>query len=109
MQRTALRLTFAVVVGIVVVVVGSQDLGAQPLGLGETIISTGVDLDLEILPVDAAFTSEIRLVLPSGTFPIATSHEVGRVVRLEPTPAGVETHLRDLRSRNGTDLPHRPW
>jgi hypothetical protein len=90
MQRTALRLTFAVIIGIVVVVVGSQDLAAQPLGLGETMISTGGDLELEILPVDAAFTSEIRLVLPSGTFPIATSHEVGRVVCLEPAPAGVE-------------------
>jgi Domain of unknown function (DUF4114) len=65
--------------------------GPQPVvSLGETLISTGVDLELEVLTGQADFTSEIRLVLPSGTFPLATSKEVGRVVRLEPVPAGVE-------------------
>ena len=90
MPRRAFVFALAITLGIAVGVVGLQDLGAQPTGLGETIFSTGIDLDLEVLPGEAAFTSEIRLVLPSGTFPLATSQEVGRVVRLELAPSGVE-------------------
>ena len=111
-------LSLAITVGIAVGVVGLQDLGAQPTGLGETIISTGVDLELEVLPGEAAFTSEIRLVLPSGTFSLATNQEVGRVVRLELAPAGVElifeifvreteqTFRTGPGNRNPDGLPH---
>jgi hypothetical protein len=64
---------------------------AQVVGLGERIIATGADLEIAILPAEAAFTSEIRLVVPSfGTFPIATSHETGRVVPVGVVPSGLE-------------------
>jgi hypothetical protein len=54
------------------------------------MISTRTDLELESLPSEADFTSEIRLVLPFGILPLATTDEVGRVMRLDPVPAGVE-------------------
>ena len=40
---------------------------AQADGLGERIIATGADLEVVILPTDASFISEIRLVVPSWT------------------------------------------
>lgn len=92
MKRAILMLAIAVTVVIAVEVIEGRGVGAQPVGLGEKIISAGADLELEILPFEAAFTSEIRLVLPIfGTATLATNQEVGKIIHLGAIfPAGFE-------------------
>jgi hypothetical protein len=83
---------FILVFIVAIATVGLWNLHAHAQeGLGERIIATGADIEVVILPAEAAFTSEIRLVVPSiGIFPIATSHETSRVIHVGVIPAGLE-------------------
>jgi hypothetical protein len=119
MRRPARVCAIIVLITTAIEIAGLGVARAQPEGLGEKIIATGADLEIEILPSDAAFTSEIRLVVPSfGTFFIGTNQEAGQVVHVGVVPAGLElifeifvqetgdTFRTGPGERNPDDLPH---
>lgn len=59
-------------------------------GIGGRIYSNGGDLEVEILPSIAGFTSELSFVSPGPQRFIATNRDAGTVVKLGSFPAGVE-------------------
>src|SRR2546427_13187149 len=60
-------------------------------GIGGRIFSTGGgNVEVEILPSVAGFTSELSFVTPGPTRLIGTNRDVGTVVSLGSFPAGTE-------------------
>src|SRR5207248_3977000 len=87
-------------------------------GLGKRFVAPGGDVKVQILPFQADFTNEIRLLVRGQSYPVATNRDVGRVVDLGRFAAGTELifyiHVRDTglnffmgpASRNQDDLAH---
>lgn len=61
-------------------------------GLGGQVFATGKALEVEILfpPSHPLYTDELLLTLPDYQEPLATNHEVGKIVSLGRPEAGVE-------------------
>ncbi len=59
-------------------------------GIGGRIFSNGGELEVEILPSVAGFTSELSFVSPGPARLIGTNRDAGTIVRLGTVPAGVE-------------------
>lgn len=59
-------------------------------GLGDQLFATGGEVEVQVLPATAAFTSELWLFEPGPARRIATNRDVGLVVNLGTFPAGVE-------------------
>ncbi len=59
-------------------------------GIGGHIFSAGGDVEVEILPCVAGFTSELSFVSPGPTRFIGTNRDIGTIVQLGSFPAGVE-------------------
>jgi hypothetical protein len=59
-------------------------------GIGQRLFATGGEVEVEILPADAGFTSELHLVSPGPARLIGTNKEPGTIARLGSFPAGVE-------------------
>lgn len=59
-------------------------------GVGGRLFSNGGQVEVEILPADAGFTSELHLVSPGPDRFIATNRESGRIVSLGNFSAGTE-------------------
>ena len=59
-------------------------------GIGGHIFSAGGNVEVEILPCVAGFTSEVSLVSPGSTRYIGTNRDIGTIVQLGSYPAGVE-------------------
>src|SRR5215213_4806119 len=59
-------------------------------GLGGRVFSTGAAVEVEILPAEANFTSEIYLYSPGPQRFIGTNKEAGKVVNLGTFPRGTE-------------------
>jgi len=88
----------------------------QP-GLGGEVFSTGKQVELKILPSNADFVDELRLVSPAE-ITIGTNKDVGKTVRLGPFQNGTELvfgiYVRDTgqsfkmgpESRNPDNLAH---
>lgn len=58
--------------------------------LGEQLFSTGGDVEVEVLPASAGFTSELHLFSPGPDIFIALNSEVGKIVDLGSFPIGEE-------------------
>lgn len=59
-------------------------------GVGGWLFSNGGELEVEILPTYAGFTSELNFVSPGPSRFIATNRDAGWIVKLGAFPAGVE-------------------
>ena len=59
-------------------------------GLGGQLFATGGEVEVQVLPASAGFTSELWLFEPAPARRIATNRDVGLVVNLGTFPAGVE-------------------
>jgi hypothetical protein len=59
-------------------------------GIGGRIFSNGGNVEVEILPSIAGFTSELSFVSPAPTRFIGTNRDVGTIVNLGSFPAGTE-------------------
>src|SRR5438128_5177475 len=59
-------------------------------GLGGRIFSSGGEVEVEILPASAGWTSELHFVSPGPARLIGTNRDPGTIVKLGPFPAGVE-------------------
>jgi hypothetical protein len=59
-------------------------------GIGGRIFSAGGDVEVEILPSIAGFTSELSFASPGATRVIGTNRNAGTIVQLGSFPAGVE-------------------
>ena len=59
-------------------------------GIGGRIFSTGGEVEVEILPCLAGFTSELSFISPGPTRFIGTNRDTGTIVKLGTIPAGVE-------------------
>ena len=59
-------------------------------GVGQQLLATGGEVEVEILPADAGFTIELHLLSPGPDRFIATNKQSGTVVKLGSFPAGVE-------------------
>ena len=59
-------------------------------GIGGRIFSSGGEVEVEILPASAGYTSELHFVSPGPERVIGTNRDAGTVARLGAFPAGVE-------------------
>jgi hypothetical protein len=59
-------------------------------GIGGHIFSTGGNVEVELLPCVAGFTSELSLASPGPAHFIGTNRDIGTIVQLGSFPAGVE-------------------
>jgi len=59
-------------------------------GVGGRIFSTGGNVEVEILPSTAGFTSELTFLSPGPSRFIGTNRDPGTIVQLGAIPAGVE-------------------
>jgi hypothetical protein len=87
-------------------------------GVGGHIFANGGDLEVEILPADAGFTIELRLISPGPQRVLATNRDAGTIVKLGSYPAGVElifgifvrdtqmTYVMGSGAGNPDGLPH---
>jgi hypothetical protein len=87
-------------------------------GIGGRILSTGGELEVEILPANAGFTMDLNLISPGPQRFLATNRDAGSIVKLGSFPAGVElifgifvrdtqkTYVMGSGSGNPDGLPH---
>lgn len=86
--------------------------------LGDMLFATGGDVEVEILPAEAGFTSELHLFSPGPDRFIATNRDVGAVIPLGSFPLGEEllfgifvrntghTFFMGPGARNPDGIPH---
>lgn len=116
-------LVLAVLAMMAAIPAGNRTVAAQQAsdcesGIGGRIFSNGGQLEVEILPASAGFTSELHFVSPGPERFIATNRDAGTLVKLGSFPAGTElvfsifvrdtqrTFLAGPGSRNPDGLPH---